>query len=103
MIDMNAIFERFMTRLVINSLEGTLLRAGAQQVIRAVILDGETGDTYSRIRPDLLIEDTTTGHTVPIDVKYKLYDARRSAPPTSTSPSCTHTPSVATQASPGPD
>ncbi|OBH30752.1 hypothetical protein A5692_18745 [Mycobacterium sp. E342] len=77
MVDMNAIFERFVTRLVINSLAGTPLRARAQQSIRAVILDEETGDTYSTIRPDLLIEDITTGHTVPIDVKYKLYDAAK--------------------------
>jgi 5-methylcytosine-specific restriction enzyme subunit McrC len=77
MVDMNAIFERFVTRLVINSLAGTMLRARAQQSIRAVIFDEETGDTYSRIRPDLIIEDTTTTHTVPIDVKYKLYDAAR--------------------------
>ena len=75
MVDMNAIFERFVTRLVINSLAGTPLQARAQQSILAVILDEETGDTYSRIRPDLMIEDTTTKHTVPIDVKYKLYDA----------------------------
>jgi 5-methylcytosine-specific restriction enzyme subunit McrC len=73
MIDMNAIFERFITRLVINSCEGTPLRVRAQKSVRAVILDEETGDTYSNIRPDLLIEDTTTGHTVPVDVKYKLY------------------------------
>lgn len=77
MVDMNAIFERFVTRLVINSLAGTPLRARAQQSIRAVILDEETRDTYSTIRPDLLIEDTTTKHTVPIDVKYKLYDAAK--------------------------
>lgn len=77
MVDMNAIFERFITRLVVNSLAGTSLRARAQHSIRAVILDEETVDTYSRIRPDLLIEDTTTGHTVPIDVKYKLYDAAK--------------------------
>lgn len=77
MVNMNAIFERFVTRLVINSLAGTSLRAHAQLTIRAVILDEETGDTYSRIRPDLIIEDTTTGHTVPIDVKYKLYDSEK--------------------------
>jgi 5-methylcytosine-specific restriction enzyme subunit McrC len=77
MIDMNAIFERFITRLVIKSLEGTPLRARAQQSVRAVIRDEKTGDTYSSIRPDLLIENTNTGHTVPIDVKYKLYDAKK--------------------------
>lgn len=77
MIDMNAIFERFITRLVVNSLAGSPLRAQPQQSIRAVILDEETGDTYSRIRPDLLIEDAVTGRAVPIDVKYKLYDAKK--------------------------
>ncbi|MCH9730625.1 MAG: McrC family protein [Actinomycetia bacterium] len=75
MVDMNAVFERFVTRLVINALTGTPLRARAQTSIRAVILDEETDDMYSAIRPDLIIEDARTGRTVPIDVKYKLYDA----------------------------
>lgn len=77
MVDMNAIFEQFVTRLVTNSLADTQLQARAQKSIRAVILDEETGDTYSRIRPDLIIEDTTTKHTVPVDVKYKLYDSAK--------------------------
>jgi len=77
MVDMNAIFEKFITRLVINALVGTPLRVRAQESIRAVILDEETGDTYSTIRPDLIVEDTVTGRTVPIDVKYKFYDAAK--------------------------
>jgi 5-methylcytosine-specific restriction enzyme subunit McrC len=77
MVDMNAIFEQFVTRLVTNSLADTQLQARAQRSIRAVILDEETGDTYSKIRPDLIIEDTTTKHAVPVDVKYKLYDSAK--------------------------
>lgn len=77
MIDMNAIFERFVTRLVVNSLVGTDLHARPQQTVRAVIIDEDTGETYSTIRPDLIVQDTTTGHTIPIDIKYKLYDAKK--------------------------
>lgn len=75
MVDMNVVFEMFVTRLIFNSLSNTALRVRAQTSIRAVILDEETGDTYSTIRPDIIIEDTCTGQAVPIDVKYKLYDA----------------------------
>ena len=77
MVDINAVFEQFVTRLVSESLAGTNLRAHAQQTVRAVILDEESGETYSRIRPDLIIEDMTTGRTVPIDVKYKLYSDKK--------------------------
>lgn len=77
MVNMNAIFEQFVTRLVINSLVGTPLRVHPQKSLRAVILEERTGHTYSRIQPDLIVEDTTTGHTVPIDVKYKLYDSEK--------------------------
>lgn len=80
MVDMNAIFERFVTRLITNSLVVTHLQARAQQDVRAVILDEESGQTYSKIRPDLIIEDTTTGHFVPIDVKYKLYETKKLSP-----------------------
>jgi 5-methylcytosine-specific restriction enzyme subunit McrC len=77
MVDMNAIFEQFVTQLVTNSLTDTQLQARAQRSIRAVILDEDTGDTYSRIRPDLIIEETITKRTVPVDVKYKLYDSAK--------------------------
>lgn len=77
MIDMNAIFERFVTKLVANSLANTALRARAQQTVRAVIVDEESGDTYSTIRPDITVEDAANGRTVPIDVKYKLYDSAK--------------------------
>ena len=77
MVDMNAIFERFVTRLVTESLAGTSLRARAQQTVRAVIIDEESGETYSTIRPDLIVDDTTTGRMVPVDIKYKLYSDKK--------------------------
>lgn len=77
MVDMNAIFERFVTKLVVNSLEYSALQARAQHSIRAVIVDEESGQTYSSIRPDILIENPVTKRSVPIDVKYKLYDSAK--------------------------
>lgn len=77
MVDMNTLFETFITHLVVNALAGTTLAARAQKSLRAIIIDEESGHTYSTIRPDLIIEDTTTGDAVPIDVKYKLYDSSK--------------------------
>lgn len=77
MVNMNAIFERFVTRLAIDALADTELRAQPQQTMRTVIVDEVSGQTYSTIRPDLVIEDPTNGRTVPIDVKYKLYDTTK--------------------------
>lgn len=73
MFDMNLVFERFVTRLIQDALDGTDLRALAQLRLRAVIRNDETGRTYSTVKPDLVIEETTTGHAVPLDIKYKLY------------------------------
>ncbi|MFL0176828.1 McrC family protein [Mycobacterium sp. SMC-13] len=80
MLNMNVVFERFVTRLVDDALAGSRLRASAQTSYRAVILDENTGQNYSTIRPDLVITDTETGLTVPVDIKYKLYDSRKFGP-----------------------
>jgi 5-methylcytosine-specific restriction enzyme subunit McrC len=77
MLNMNTLFERFVTRLVENSLAGSNLRVSSQSTLRAVIVDERTGRTYSTIRPDLLVIDATTGVQVPIDIKYKLYGAQK--------------------------
>lgn len=77
MLDMNAIFERFVTRLVSEALAGTTLGVSAQQSYGAVVVDESTGRTYSTIRPDLVIVDTESGRKVPVDIKYKLYEDKR--------------------------
>lgn len=64
MFDMNMVFERFVTCLIQDALNGTDLLASAQPRLRAVIRNDETGRTYSTVKPDLLIEETTTGHAV---------------------------------------
>jgi len=77
LLNMNTIFERFITRLTQEALASTQLRVTAQQKLRAVIRNDSTNRSYATIAPDLVIEDTTSGRAVPIDVKYKTYDARK--------------------------
>lgn len=77
MLDMNTIFERFVTRLVEDSLKASGLRSSTQTPLRAVICNDATGRSYSTIRPDLVIEELSTGRSVPIDIKYKLYGDRK--------------------------
>ena len=73
MFDMNLVFERFVTRLIQNALGGTKLCARAQPRLRAVIRNEDTGRDYSTVKPDLVIEELTTCHAIPVDIKYKLY------------------------------
>lgn len=73
MLDMNVIFERFVTRLVEDALVDSPLQVSAQHSFGAVVLDESTGRTYSTIRPDLVIVDSKSGRKVPVDIKYKLY------------------------------
>lgn len=73
LLDMNIVFERFVSRLVEESLAKSGLRCARQSPLKAVIRDEATGQSYSTIKPDLVVEDCVTGRFVPIDVKYKLY------------------------------
>lgn len=80
MLNMNSIFEKFVTTLVVNALNGTLLHASAQVALKAVVLDESTNRTYSTIRPDMVITETVSRRRVPVDIKYKLYDAMKLVP-----------------------
>ena len=77
MLNMNVIFERFITQLVSDSLLHSGLRVSPQESYRTVVVDEDSQHTYSTIRPDLVIVDTVTGHAVPVDIKYKLYERKK--------------------------
>ncbi|MCV7194041.1 McrC family protein [Mycolicibacterium brumae] len=76
LIDMNVIFERFITRLVTDALKRTEFSVSPQESFRAVVINERTGKTYGRIRPDLVINDHA-GNRYPVDVKYKLYSEQK--------------------------
>lgn len=77
LLDMNAVFERFVTRLVHDALAATTLGTTTQHGVRAVILNQLTDQTYSTIRPDLTITEIASNRSVPVDVKYKTYDEKK--------------------------
>ena len=73
MINMNTVFERFLTRLLRDAHSGTDIICRSQSSLTRIIMDHETGKPYQSVRPDIVIEHPRTGRSVPIDVKYKLY------------------------------
>lgn len=78
LLDMNILFERFVSRLVDDALRGTGIRVHAQRRDRSVIVHERTGRSYGTVIPDLLLEHA--GWRLPGDAKYKLYDERRLDP-----------------------
>ncbi len=77
LIDMNVVFEGFVTRLVEEALRDTPLVVDGQRRIRTAIKDSRTGRSYRDIIPDLVVHHAGAREHVPIDVKYKLYDTKK--------------------------
>ncbi|WP_318207633.1 5-methylcytosine restriction system specificity protein McrC [Streptomyces sp. SJL17-1] len=79
LLDMNQLFEAFVTRLLREGSAAAGMRAEAQSRQRRVLFDEATGAPYSEVRPDLLVSGTRDGapFRLPVDVKYKLYDQRK--------------------------
>lgn len=79
LLDMNELFELFITRLVTDALRADNIHVHAQRRDRSIVKHDITDRTYSAIIPDLLLEAQYRGQVVrlPVDAKYKLYDARK--------------------------
>jgi len=79
LIDMNELFEAFVTRLAEEALGRVGIRVHAQRRDPSIILNDVTGKRYGTIIPDLLVEARTPGGIIrlPIDAKYKLYDSKK--------------------------
>ncbi len=75
LLDMNVIFEAFVTRLIEDAFTASSWKANSQQRDRTVIRDRSTGRNYSAIIPDVVLDN---GHDrVPFDCKYKLYGSAK--------------------------
>jgi 5-methylcytosine-specific restriction enzyme subunit McrC len=79
LIDMNRLFERFVTRLLTDTLMPHGVHVLPQHRTPSIIVDEDLSTTYARVIPDLLLK-LPTGQHVPADVKYKRYDDRRVDP-----------------------
>ena len=77
MLDMNVLFEHFITRLVSAILPRGEYRVQAQERNRSVLWDAVRHSPYGSIRPDLVVRHAAEkGRAVPIDAKYKRYDKK---------------------------
>lgn len=77
LINMNKVFESFVSRLVEEALKGCSLSVVRQSRLRGVIYDDDKERQYAVIAPDLVIKDQVSGRAVPIDIKYKIYQDRK--------------------------
>jgi 5-methylcytosine-specific restriction enzyme subunit McrC len=79
LLDMNDLFESFVSRLVKDAFEPLGWRVHAQRRDPSIIIDDATGKRYSSIIPDLLLEQRSqvSVSRLPVDAKYKLYDAKK--------------------------
>lgn len=77
MLDMNQLFERFVTRLLEVATHDSELEVSTHHRLRATIIDSTTNTTYASIDPDLVVRHRSDGRPIPVDVKYKRYDDKK--------------------------
>jgi 5-methylcytosine-specific restriction enzyme subunit McrC len=75
LLDMNTLFEEFVTRLIDRMFPKPDFRVEPQARDRSVIWNADTNSSYKSIRPDLLLYDMRYAAILPVDAKYKLYDS----------------------------
>ena len=75
LIDMNVVFEDFMSQLVSEAFAREPWRVVPQRRVQTVIRNQTTGKRYASIIPDLLL--ARGADQVPFDCKYKLYGGDR--------------------------
>jgi 5-methylcytosine-specific restriction enzyme subunit McrC len=75
LLDMNALFERFVTGLLADGLVDADVRVIPQRRDRSAIVEEPSGKAYRTVIPDVLLtgHSATTAFRVPVDAKYKLY------------------------------
>jgi hypothetical protein len=77
LLDMNRLFEDFVTRWFGELFQSSLYRVLPQRRDRSILWNAELGRPYKAIIPDLVVEPRKEpGRYLPVDAKYKLYDER---------------------------
>lgn len=77
LLDMNLLFQDFITRWLGDALRPTEFRAIPQRMDHTILWNADLGKPYTSVIPDILIEKhSAPGVFLPIDAKYKLYDER---------------------------
>ena len=77
LLNMNQLFERFVTRVVEQVLPAVRYRVTSQILFRSVVWNVSSQRPYTNIIPDVVVERRAESDCrVAIDAKYKLYDER---------------------------
>jgi 5-methylcytosine-specific restriction enzyme subunit McrC len=78
LLDMNRLFEDFITKVLTEMFRDSDVRVRAQRRDRTLITDARTGRPYAAVIPDILLESgVSPARRIPVDAKYKLYDDRK--------------------------
>ena len=75
LIDMNKLFEDFVERIVTRLFPRPAYAVATQEPVAAVFRDLDRGLVYARMVPDLRVTRVIDATTLPVDAKYKRYDA----------------------------
>jgi 5-methylcytosine-specific restriction enzyme subunit McrC len=75
LLEMNALFEGFATRLLRDGAAGTDVSVHPQASRAGIIWDEASHRSYSHVRPDVLLRGRDW--QLPVDAKYKLYEDRK--------------------------
>ena len=77
LLNMNQLFERFVTRVVEEILPAAWYRVASQRPFKSVVWNVSSQRPYTSIIPDIVVERRGASEgRVAIDAKYKLYDER---------------------------
>jgi len=75
LIDMNRLFEKFITKVLTKFCDDHSLRVWNQRKDRSILWDETRGRSYANVIPDLLIgQSQDAAWHLPVDAKYKRYD-----------------------------
>ncbi len=76
LLDMNRLFECFLTKWLRWVFAGSRFRVHAQRQDRSIVWDADSNTSFKRVVPDILIEPVgARAGRLPVDAKYKLYEA----------------------------
>ena len=76
LLDMNALFERFITRWLTQVLGRSGLTVHSQRQDYSILWNPDEGQAYAAIIPDLLVDAGRGRAKLPVDAKYKFYDRK---------------------------
>lgn len=71
-LNMNSIYESFIASLLKKCLDPSAYRVVRHERNRVSIVDAISGNRYTTLTPDIVVESIQTGTRIPIDMKYKL-------------------------------